>query len=364
VTCDNTPGLVIGEVVATGTVRSPPRRSVRRSPDRAWQLQGRIGLSTSLDRAAARGRLHRIALAGLASATITGLALLGTAAVAAAQQPGDATVDTVQVEQQQGRDKEKPPAEQPEQPELFVDAGCEAPKRGDQWVGYVDVEVTNPNKKAVTYTVTLKTDPEQSEEVKVKGDDAEFVSFGNVPTGTFEIVVTGDDGTTASSEAKLDRCGEISDPVDDELQVFVRCADGRGLVTIYLFNLGRETRALTVSVDDIEQSEPVELDGGAYLVYIDEEPTEDGTYVVRVTGEGVDTEETVTVACAPAPEPSTTQPSTTAPPAQGGPVPSDGLAATGAAVGGVAVLGVIALVLGAALVLIGRRRVSTGGSDG
>lgn len=339
-----------------------------------------------------RGRLHRIALAGL-----VGVALLGTAGVAVAQEsepPSSAEVTTTaptesasqpaeQPAQQSSDPAEQPasgesapPAEQPAQqapeqdkktveplkPEVVVETGCYEPDQGNNAAGFVDVKVTNPNDTTVTYKVILKTSPERDKELVLPAGANKTASFGTVPGGQFDIVVTGSNGTSASSEARLDRCDEITTPVNDELQVFVRCVDGHGVMTIYLFNLGEVTKTLTVSIDDLELGEPVELEGGTYLVYLDEAPTPDGQYVVRVKGKGVDTQETVTVACEPPPStPSTTVPSTppltTVPPApQGSAAPPGGLAFTGAAVGGVAALGVIVLALGATLVLIGRRR--------
>jgi hypothetical protein len=250
-------------------------------------------------------------------------------------------------------------------PKLSTASGC------DNGTGFAEVDLTNPNDVTVEYTVALVRaedpgTPVQSRTIEVAAGKTEKVGFDDVAGGSFKILVKSskEETGTVSEEFGVDRCNEIG-PIDDPLQVFVRCQNGEGLVTIRVFNTEGDSRTFTVSVDDLELPGEVDLGQGEFAVVVDELPTPDGTFVVRVKAEGIDHPETVNVACAP---PTTTPPTettttttttTTTPVPQAAAAPASGggaLASTGAAVGGIAVLGLIAFGLGALLLIAGRRR--------
>src|SRR5207248_1111172 len=128
--------------------------------------------------------------------------------------------------------------------------------------------------------------------------------------------------------------------------------DGKGLVTVRLFNPDLKARTLTFSVPELDFSEDVPFEDGVFATRIvDEQETPDGTYTMRVTVDGETHSQTVKVACAPVTTPpsseTTTTTTTTEAAPQGGVAPSSGsgggLANTGAEVGGLAVLGLLAL---------------------
>ncbi|HEY0640349.1 MAG TPA: hypothetical protein VGD67_22190 [Pseudonocardiaceae bacterium] len=233
--------------------------------------------------------------------------------------------------------------------------------------GYKSLGVWVDGPEGVTYDVTLQRE----------GDDAPFgvqgteesgglqlALFVNPPVGEYTVTVVGSDGSTGGSVAAVESCSTL-EPGAEQLTVRVECIDGSGTVFIRVANPGTgDVRTFALDIDDVEVWDGLRLSGG-YFVDIVEQAFADGTYtvVLRQGEKEIDSAE-FTVACAPpTTEPTTTQPVTTTTPAPqgGGTPPSGGLASTGAAVGGIAVLGLVALAIGAALVLIGRRR--TAGTD-
>jgi hypothetical protein len=234
---------------------------------------------------------------------------------------------------------------------VSVGSACEG---GD---GFVDVTVTNPNDTSITYGVSLsKAGAAVDKSITVAAGGTQTASFEKVAAGDYDIFVRMGTQNVVVSATSVDRCGEITEPVDDPLQVFVRCENGEGLVTIRVFNTEGEAKTFTVSVDDLELPGDIELGADEYTVVVDEAVAPDGSYAVRVVAEGIDHSETVKVACAPAP---TTSPTSTsaAPVPQPRPAANEGgLASTGAAVGGMALLAVLALGLGGGLVIAARRR--------
>lgn len=244
-------------------------------------------------------------------------------------------------------------------PSVSTGSACEG------GVGFVDVVITNPNDTAVTYGVSLsKAGASVADKtVTVAAGATETVTFEKVAAGDYDVPIRSGSQVVTTSATSVDRCGEISEPVDDPLQVFVRCENGAGLVTIRVFNTEGEPKTFTVSIEDLDLPGDIELGSGEYTVVVDEAPAPDGSYAVRVVAEGIDHAETVKVACAPAPSnpPAT---STTTPVPQPRPAANDGgLASTGAAVGGMALLAGLALALGGGLVIAARRR-RTAQSDG
>ncbi|MDQ3788787.1 MAG: hypothetical protein M3422_16290, partial [Actinomycetota bacterium] len=143
-------------------------------------------------------------------------------------------------------------------------------------VGTVDVTLTNLNDIDQTYEVVLGDDLTQ--EVTVAAGGTETVVFDDVAPGDHEVLIKRDGKVATFSSASVDRCSEITEPVDDPLQVFVRCEDGVGLVTIRVFNTEGESRTYTISVDDLELPGELELGVDEYAIVVDEAPAPDGTY--------------------------------------------------------------------------------------
>lgn len=272
-----------------------------------------------------------------------------------------ATEEAPAPDPEQGENEEQPnpdPGEEKPEPASAIDyfGNCD---QND--VGSVQVEIQNSGDTPVTYTVTFRTFPDRkpilTKNLELGAGEAGLVDSGELEEGDYHVSVTGTDGTNFESKpdkpAFVDRCEEVQVP-DDPLQVVVRCENGEGFLIIRVFNLDQEeSKTFTVSIDDIEFEEPivVEVEPKLYVRVDIVDPVADGTYTVRVTGDGVDHSENVTVACAP-------KPTTTTPAPQPRPAPSDedGLASTGAAVGGMALLGVVALGLGGGLIVASRRR--------
>lgn len=236
-------------------------------------------------------------------------------------------------------------------PSVSTGSACEG------GIGFVDVVVTNPNDTEITYAVNLSKDGASVRDgsVKVAAGDTRSVTFEKVTAGEFEVRVNDGPNIVVSSAASVDRCGEIVEPVDDPLQVFVACENGEGLVTIRVFNTEGESRTYTVAIDDLELPGAIELGANEYTVVVDQAIASDGTYAVRVVAEGIDHTETVKVACAPAP-PTSTPPTTSKTPVPQARANQGGLPNTGAAVGGMALLAGVALALGGGLVIAARRR--------
>ena len=238
-------------------------------------------------------------------------------------------------------------------PTVTTASGCA------EGTGSVEVTIENPNDVELTYVVHLGDDLTRT--VAVAANGTETATFEDVAAGDYPVRLRYEKGGASAgrSSASVDRCSEITEPVDDALQVFVRCEDGVGLVTIRVFNTEGESRTYTVSVDDLTLPGEIELGADEYAVVVDEAPAPDGRFTIRVVAEGIDRTETADVACAPAPSTPATTTGTTTPAPQPRPAPaanSGGLAGTGAAVGGIAALALLALALGGGLVIAARRR--------
>ncbi|HEU5473712.1 MAG TPA: hypothetical protein VFV67_23950 [Actinophytocola sp.] len=238
--------------------------------------------------------------------------------------------------------------------ELAVASVC----TGD--AGSVEVSVTNPSERGTAYVVDLlradgSADPLQTQNVSLEQDETKVIKFP-VDAGAYQVRAHILDLVTVA-DVSVDRCAEIG-PVDDPVQVFVRCEDGAGVVTIRVFNIEGDSRTFTVTTEELELPEGVEtvfeLDNLEYRVVVDELPTDDGTFAVKVVANGVDHTESVTVDCTT--PPTTTTTTTTTTPAAQASAGTANLADTGASVGGIAVLGLIAFGLGGGLLLAGRRR--------
>jgi hypothetical protein len=364
----------------------------------------------SLNRAA-RGRLHRIVLVRSAtvssaqvSKALVGLALIGTALVGTAGGAGaqdvtedSSTATTTSVIETPTDDSPAtpqnpltPPAESAESTGSTGSAGSsgstgptgstessprttQAEKSAplspfdvsvltDCWpdgFGEVTVFLRIPENSGVKYSVSL---PGHDTEVASYNPDvgSYVVGFTDVAAGIHSVTVTGTDGTHITADANLENCRPTDQRPDDQLKVSVTCRDGLGVVTIQVYNPDTQKASLlTITVDDAALPPYEDFVFFPDVVAKITELGEDGTYEIKLLDGGtlVDSE-TITIACAP----TATTPST-APPPQGGTLPSDGpsdgLPTTGAAVRGVAVLGVVALLLGAALVLVGQRRRAT-----
>jgi hypothetical protein len=242
-------------------------------------------------------------------------------------------------------------------PSVSTGSACEG------GVGFMDVVITNPNDIGYLFRISLNERGSGVsfgyQTVTIAAGDTQTVTYQKMAAGVYDVSIRIGAGIVAMSSATVDRCGEITEPVDDPLQVFVRCENGEGLVTIRVFNTEGEARTFTVSVDDLELPGDIELGSGEYTVVVDEAAAPDGSYAVRVVAEGIDHSETVKVACAPAPTTAPTS-SSAAPVPQPRPAADEGgLASTGAAVGGMALLAGLALVLGGGLVIGARRRRTT-----
>lgn len=347
-----------------------------------WEALGEIFLISSeftLGR-----RLRTILLAGLVSITLigsTGVAFAeddpttppseSSTTSSAEAPPAPAPVEAQPPENNKPADPQEPPKEEPPKedppkdppkdpvliaPEVNSGSGC------DNDAGFVVVSIKNPNDVKVEYTVELTREadpgkPVQTKKQEVGAGATKEVGFDDVASGLFTVRVKSGPGQDVLNGVEVDRCKEIG-PIDDPLQVFVRCQDGKGLVTIRVFNLEGDSRTFTVSIDDLKLPGEIELGKDEFAVVVDEATAEDGTYVVRVEAEGIDHKETVKVACAPVTTPPA--PTTTTPPAPQGGVAantgSGGLASTGAAVGGLALLGLLAFGLGGGLLIASRRR--------
>ncbi|SDJ46854.1 LPXTG-motif cell wall anchor domain-containing protein [Actinokineospora alba] len=224
------------------------------------------------------------------------------------------------------------------------------------------VDVTNPNRTAVDYTIKVGG----AERVVKVGPGANgFVELDTLPAGVHRVTVSGSDGTVTKTEVAVDDCSGVK--VDEDgLQIQTRCVDGKSDVTFRFFDIGGDypvKRTFGVDGTDLFDS-TIEFEGeGPYLWSRHTGELADGEYTARLTGAGLTTVEKFTVKCADQPT-TTTAPSTTGPapsttPApQGGTAPAvdDTLPVTGAAVGTMVALGLAALGLGGFLVITARRK--------
>lgn len=322
-----------------------------------------------LDRAAGSRPVRQLLVAGVASFALIGSA--GTAFAADATPNDHKWVSDTASSNGNKQAKTAEGAEKPPEVEAF--AACDVSGNSGVAKGFVDVLVKNPNAEpdapaaqattataAITYDVILYKDdpakPVKKGTVEVKPGKSEVFSFEDVAAGVFHVrVAHGDVATNVEQELEVDRCAEIKVPVDDALQVFVRCDNNKGHVTIRVFHLfGEKKKSYTVTIDgEPITEEPIDLpdEGATYAILESPEPVDDGSYTVQVKADGVDTSETVKVACAATPP--ATNPTEPAP--QGRPA-NTGLADTGASVVWLTAAGVVVLGLGGGLVLFGRRR--------
>jgi hypothetical protein len=315
-------------------------------------------------------------------ASLTSFALLtGAAGVAAAQE--NAATLTNEAAPAPADDNEAPPLVESD---LTVAAECqrgeqEVPSIAGDGTGEVGVFLRTPQRGDAEFTAKVGDLDAQS--MVFNGDLGGYVAvFRGVAHGVYSVLVTGTDGTSLISEADLEGCSDEVPPAD-KLDVWVKCVDGgTGQITIQVYNPStKRSRHVTIQVNDQDlppyEDVPLSPESVARIT----EMASDGTYKITLLKRGKEIDsKTVTVACtsttetssttteSSTTESSTTESSTTTessstettttPPAQGGTVPSGGggLATTGAAVGGLAVLGALAVLLGAALVLTGRRR--------
>jgi len=321
------------------------------------------------------GHARRAALMGLIGSI--SLVMAATAGVAAAQE-GDTSSTSMEitrpeVTQTEGQtwmepaelvpaqesttstSDEEPPAE-PQRPLVSVLADC--------YDGFKSLAVWVEGADGVTYEVTLAPAAGGAgvTETSSDQDGSQLALFVAPPPDAYVITVVGTDGSEGGSEVTVEACSTL-EPGDPVLTVEVKCVNDYGTVFIRVSNPDTgEVRTFSVDIDGLPLWDGLRLDGG-FFVDIVEQDFEDGTYTIALLEDGQEVaSEEITVACAPVPtttpEPTTTTPAptTTTPAPQGGTPPSDGLASTGAAVGGLAVLGLVALAMGSALVLVGRRR--------
>lgn len=224
------------------------------------------------------------------------------------------------------------------------------------------VDVTNPNRAAVDYTIKVG-DAERV--LNVGGGASGFVEMDTLAAGEYRVTVSGSDGTVTKTEVSVDDCAGVK--VDEDgLQVQTRCVDGKSDVTFRFFDTGGDypvKRSFSVDGTDLFDS-TIEFEGeGPYLWSRHTGELADGEYTARLTGAGLDTVEKFTVKCADQPT-TTTAPSTTGPAPSTTPAPQAGTApavddtlpVTGAAVGTMVALGLAALGLGGFLVITTRRK--------
>ncbi|GLZ40497.1 hypothetical protein [Actinokineospora sp. NBRC 105648] len=242
----------------------------------------------------------------------------------------------------------------------------------------VFVEIDNPNRAAVDYTVTAG---KVTKKVTVAGAGHGSADLGAFPAGDYPVTVKGSDGTEVETGGAVDHCADVV--VDrDGLQVSVRCVDGDSVVTARFYAVGPYPAERKFSVDGNPRfNETVRFDGaGVYQWTRSTGLFDDGVYTAHLVGSGLKTVEKFTVDCkkAPTTTPASTTPSTPSNPdttttspgtvpatsssalpvAQGsaGPSVDGGLPVTGAAIGGMVVLGAAALGLGGFLLVVARRR--------
>ncbi len=317
--------------------------------------------------------VRRAAFVGLIS-----FAMVATAGLAAAQEDGSAANSSVagstespstdapapeekapaEVAETTEESPGEEPTEEPQRPLVSVLADC--------YDGFKSLAVWIDGAEGVTYEVTLTPDDGSAAltESSTKVDDSQRAIFVAPPPAGYTVTVVGSDGSEGGSEVTVERCSSL-EPGDPKLTVDVKCVNDLGTVFIRVANPGSgEVSSFSLDIDDLTLYDNLQLAGG-FFVDIVEQDFEDGTYKVRLfdAQENEVASEEFTVACAPVVEPTTTTPApvtTTTPAPQGGSTPSGGgLASTGAAVGGLAVLGLVALAMGGALVLVGRRRNTT-----
>jgi LPXTG-motif cell wall-anchored protein len=227
----------------------------------------------------------------------------------------------------------------PKDDPLTIEVECKA-----GW-GIATFQVANPDTdKVVQYTLAVDVT-----EANIELSKGLFlrVTLNALDDGTYTAELTGDVEVSkdfvvkcaAGNAPKLDVTTEACGGTSAQVGVAVRNPN-RATVD-YRVTLNEVTK--TVSVPG-GQSGTVTFPGVAA-----------GEYPVRVTGAGTESASVATVECGqPSTQPSTPTTTTTTPAPQGR--SDSGLANTGASVGGLAGVGGLVLLLGTALLIVGRRR--------
>jgi len=241
-------------------------------------------------------------------------------------------------------------------PKLKVTAHCDGKDDVASPAAAV-VEITNPNRSTVEYTIKgAGTD----RVLPVGGGSTGLAELDSLPAGDYTVSVYGSDSTVTKTGVAVDDCATVEFD-QDGLQVHTRCVGGESDVVFRFFPTGPGKRTFKVDGNSRYDTE-IEFTEERYQWERWTGDFADGTYTARLTGDDVNTVEKFTVNCSGAPSTDTTgtpAPTTTVPP-QASPGPADDdLPVTGAAVGGMVAVGAAALVLGAGLLMIVRRRRAT-----
>ncbi|MGH3859935.1 MAG: LPXTG cell wall anchor domain-containing protein [Actinokineospora sp.] len=248
-------------------------------------------------------------------------------------------------------------------PKLDVSANCDSRGKEDVTApAPLYVDLTNPNRAPVEYKIKAGGDERV---VTLAGGESAFLEFEPLTPGLHTVTVTGSDGTVTEAKVAVDDCTGV-DIDEDGLQVEVRCAGTKSVVTFRFFDIGGEyplSRDFSVDGEDRYSEKVVFADEGSYQWTKHTGTFADGEYTARLVGAGLNTVEKFTVKCADQPgattEPTTTGPApstTPAPQAGTAPAVDDTLPVTGAAVGTMVALGLAALGLGGFLVITARRK--------
>jgi hypothetical protein len=237
---------------------------------------------------------------------------------------------------------------------LTIEVECQA-----GW-GIVTFQVINPTTGETTsYTLTIDGIPAYEIEL----DNGLFlrVTENGYDDGTHTAKLSGD-GIVEVEEDFTVACASGNAP---RLQVTVACVDNRGKVDVEVRNPNRTPVDYTVAIKDL--TEPVRVSGGERgTVTVADLP--DGDHPVRVTGSdqteavsvaAIDCDQTTMTTTTTATTTRTPETTTTTTPAPQG-RPGGDLARTGSAVGQMIGVGALAMLLGGALLVIGRRRRARG----
>ncbi|WP_018686287.1 hypothetical protein [Actinokineospora enzanensis] len=157
------------------------------------------------------------------------------------------------------------------------------------------VEIDNPNRAAVEYTVSASG---ASRAVTVSGAGHGSVDLGPVPAGDHQVVVRGSDGTETETGVAVDYCADVV--VDrDGLQVSTRCVAGKSVVTFRYYAVGPFPAVRNFSVKGAARyDEEIRFDGpGVYQWTRYAGRFKDGTYTAQLVGGGLRTTEKFTVDC-------------------------------------------------------------------
>lgn len=215
------------------------------------------------------------------------------------------------------------------------------------------VVLRNENRTDVTYTVIVRQagKPELSKQVTVAPGQTGSAEFESVGAGDHPVQIKGSDDTVAATVLVIDDCTDVK-PDADGLQVSVKCADGKSVVTFRFFPTLPFPRTNQFSVDGSAKFNETVFFGGEgpyqFSRFVGE--FADGTHTARLVGNGLNTVEQFTVDCV-------TEAANPAPQPQGR--SDSGLADTGANIGGTLLIGLLTLAAGTVLVLTTRRRLAT-----